>query len=54
VVREGAEPFSVSVNDYFAVGGKLLVARLIFWVGDPDADKYIGVLHDIVGTLRAP
>ncbi len=45
-------PFLVSVNDYFVVDGRLFLARLLYWEGDPAARNYIGVLHQVIRTMR--
>jgi hypothetical protein len=53
VTREGVkEPYQFSVNDYVEVEGRPLVTRLTYWMGDTSSDRYVDVLHRVVGTLR--
>jgi hypothetical protein len=46
----GAETDNVDV--YFDAAGKLLVAGLSYWKGDPKAKSYVEALQRMVGAIR--
>ena len=37
---------------YFEISGRLLVANLSYWFGDPNAMKYRETLAGVVQTIR--
>jgi hypothetical protein len=47
VISPGPEGME-NVNCYFDISGKLLVARLEYWKGDPSAMRYRAVLHQLI------
>jgi hypothetical protein len=41
-----------TVSWYFGISGRLLVANLSYWFGDPNATKFREVLREVVQTVR--
>ena len=48
---EAPGPLSEAVKWYFHVKGRLFSALLIYWQGDPNADKYVRAMRQIVLSL---